>query len=301
MANKIILDFQSFTGINKSLEYFLGDKIRELREILHKKLNGRKHDVEENFYISEYEDKLNLDWDRVILKDLFLKIFHFTTRKQNVVVENIYNLSFLLSNKTDFRDFFEQHNIKFDIENQLMFLKEEVIDLSKEDLLYPFFNVRAKIYYDCEVWGFLKIKDFSKYNNEFPSRPEFVSNIASLLDNKNEFLANWAQTNGTPYVIEFIKPLGSTTIMTNLITDKKKYIKSTGIAEWELKDETENKKCELEIKRGLCDLLIDLYISHLTNSDHNELRVVLQNGENVYKNHITKVWEYADFQKTLES
>ncbi|AVD54555.1 hypothetical protein CKF96_03350 (plasmid) [Priestia filamentosa] len=144
------------------------------------------------------------------LNDLWIKIYHFTTRanKEEAFVE-IQSLFYLLSNDTTFREFFRYHGVEFDLDksslkvNGEMHNLLEVNNLANEALRW----IHTKLYTDSEVWGFVRVLDIREYNSDFPERPEFVSHVAKLLKDDGFLIDDWNKRYGNPYVIEFKQPL----------------------------------------------------------------------------------------------
>lgn len=324
MQNSFVLDLQSQDSIKAGLKWLLKDKYKDFNNLFAQYIFSDNLDEKEEFTLNSIEEELGIDWNKIDLENLEIKIYHFTTRTENQPIQDIYNLYYLLSNETQLSNFFKSHKIEFELENFKLYVNGKVFNLkekgfSSNEALYW---IHTKLYIDPEIWGFLRVKDIRDYNSDFPNRPEFISHVADLLGSGTSLLEDWDNTYGVPCVIEFNQPFHSVQILSDFILYKKDFMRREFLSEEEFgyfRDQY-----ILEMKKGLCDLLIALFMDNVSRFGVKELArdrkenikgllnggrikkmyggfgmnlcAVLPKNTNVSKSKITKVWDYNEFQ-----
>ncbi|MFP7176470.1 hypothetical protein [Priestia filamentosa] len=325
MKNSFTLDLQTYKGVSEGLKWFLGSKYKDFEKLLLKYMFDEEEPQEE-LTLQYIEETLEVDWCSVDLNNLWIKIYHFTTRanKEEAFVE-IQNLFYLLSNETKFRDFFRYHGIEFELNKSLLKVNGEIYNLLeiKNSANNALEWIHTKLYTDSEVWGFVRVLDITEYNSDFPERPEFVSHVADLLKDDGVLIDDWNRQYGKPYVIEFKQPFYSVQISSNFILSKNDFMRENYLDEEEF--ELMRNQYDLEKKKGLFRLLVTIFMDNvsrdaLSESASNrdeEVRRLLRNSSikrlyggfaemicavvskniNIPHNEILKVWEFEEFQK----
>jgi ribosomal silencing factor RsfS len=326
MNNSFILDLQTYKGVREGLTWMLGNENNEFENILAEYMFDEDLEMQDEFTLEYIEDKLKIDWDLIDLKNLFIKVYHFTTRaNKEESFDDIYNLYFLLSNDTEFREFFKSHAVEFDLKNSQLKVCGKIYDLlevensNNEALEW----IHTKLYIDPEIWGFVRVLDIRGYNSDFPERPEFITHVAELMKDGSALLDDWKKKYGNPYVIEFKQPFYSVQILNDYILSKKEFMRKEYLDE----EEFENMKnqYELELKRGLFSLVLAIFMDNVSRygisdlaKNHDEvikgllnnnvieklyggfgesICAVVPKNSNIHSNGIIQVWEFEEFQK----
>ncbi|MCT4792696.1 MULTISPECIES: hypothetical protein [Exiguobacterium] len=311
-----VLNLQDSNEVIKGLWWMLQKNHENFNEVLKNYIISEEIEQLKEFNVEYIEGKINIDWDMIKLDNLKLKSFHFTTRDNAESIENIYNLQYLLSNDTDFNRFLIHHGVKFDLENFKVEIDNKVYTLKNKN--NPLFDdmdwISHKIFQDFEVWGFARIRNIKDYNNDFPNNPEFISHVSEVVHSKSEFLKDWKEKYGEPYVIEFDKKISEIKISNGFFGNNKELI---------------SKDDFLNFKKGLLDLLISINMDNLTrigikhlvknDEEHNKglgnlwflekvysqsepcLITVLLKNQNVYKKEIQKIWYLEEFENFSRS
>jgi len=322
MKNAFILDLQSYNGIREGLAWILGGKYKDFENLL-----ARYMFNDEGELTLEYiENKMKIDWCNIDLNNLWIKVYHFTTRaNKEEAFADICNLFYLLSNDTEFREFFRSYGVEFYLNKSQLKVNGEIYNLGdNENLINEALEwIHTKLYIDPEVWGFVRVLDIKEYNSDFPENPEFITHVAELLKDGALLKDDWNKKYGNPYVIEFKQPFYSVQIISDYISYKKDFMKKEYLDEEEF--ETNQDQYELELKKGLFRLLLAIFmdnvsrygINELANNHDEEIKGLLKHGEierlygdfeqticavapkdvNIPYCRILKVWEFDDFQK----
>ncbi len=142
-------------------------------------------DISDRDFINTYA-KFQKDIDKVwkefincvetkSIKDIEFIAFQVTSNSNNcaeIKKNGIRNLQWVLSNLSDLRNIFAEHEIYFDIKNKKMFYKTDIINI---DYAYycgennlssrekKFKEISRKIYNDCQATVFFSMNDVKKY------------------------------------------------------------------------------------------------------------------------------------------
>ncbi|MEH7143151.1 hypothetical protein [Priestia megaterium] len=322
MKNTFVLDLQKYSGVREGLAWILGREYKDFEYLL-----ARYMFYDEGELTLEYiEDKIKIDWGSMDLKNLWIKVYHFTTRaNEEEAFVDICNLFYLLSNDTEFREFFKSHGVEFYLDKLQLMANGEVYNFGdvKNSMNEALEWIHTKLYKDSEVWGFVRVLDINEYNTDFPERPEFITNVAELLKDGTLLLDDWNEKYGKPYVIEFKQPFYSIQISSNCMVYKNDFMRKEYLDEEEF--EAKQDQYELELKRGLFSLLLAIFmdnvsrygVSELANNDDEDRKGLFKHREverlyggfeqtvcavapknvNIPSSQILKVWEFEDFQK----
>lgn len=316
----IIIDLQSFMGVKKSIASLIKCDFHEFEQLIKKQI---LHETEDRLIDVELLVKEDIvDFDKFKLEDIYFKVYHFTTRssKENCI-QDIFDLPTALTTDTELRNFLASFDIEVFPDKQLIKIGTATMPISKKG---EFNNIYSKLYVDPEVWGFLRTLDITEYQNVYPNFPEFINNIANVVEDKTEFESAWQSNHGNPFVIEFIHPYNKLSIYGNNIE-----LSKDGFKKDVLINDVEFENYQ---KQGLIKLLLGLYFGMLKRCDKNELlaaefkeygndrlkhtklfirlgeylnqyddeqseiRTALDKGENVVADNIIKVWGFDDFQ-----
>lgn len=323
----IIIDLQSFLGVKKSLASLLKCDFHEFEQLVKKQILDETEDRLIDVEMLLEEDKV--DFDSFKLEDIYFKVYHFTTRSsEEKCMQEILDLPTALTTDTELRNFLAGFNIEVVPSKQLIKIGTAALPISEEG---EFEKIHSKLYVDPEIWGFLRTLDITKYQNVYPNYPEFIHDIANVVEDKIEFESAWQINYGKPFVIEFIHPYNRLNIYGNNIdVSVGGFIKEYGLFENELDSyaiEFENYQ-----KKGIINLLLGLYFGMLKRCDMDELlaeeskeyrsdvikhaellirlngylnqydgeqseiRTAIYKGDNITTDSIVKVWGFNDFQ-----
>lgn len=310
MENQIILNLQNKEDIEKGIKALLGENYTPFITFLSKYLFDESEKYDTPFNLSYLENNIDINWESIDIKNLWLVNYHFTTRNnKEVIIDNpIHHLRYLVNEETSLKTFLKKHNIAFDVENQLMRVEDRTYNILDhgDDNNTPLFWIDTKLNTDPEVWAFARVLDIGEYNNDFPDYPEFIRNVADVLEDDTDFLDDWKSTYGKPYVIEFKEHLSKIKIY----------------------DDHPSSCDEDTMKKRLINILLTLLLSSLrscsfvifedifgendilkiatalnrlndyNNDDsHDVLITSLLKGNDLEPENIIKIWDYEEFQK----
>lgn len=305
--------------------WFLGEKYKDFENLLAQYMFDDDIEKQEELTLEYIEGKLKIDWGNIDLNNLCIKVYHFTTRAyKEESFDDIYNLYYLLSNDTEFREFFKSHGVEFDLNKSQLKVYGEIYNLQEvEDSNYEALEwIHTKLYTDPEIWGFVRVLDIREYNSDFPERPEFITHVAELLKDGTSLINDWNARYGKPYVIEFKQPFYSLQIFNDFILYKNDYMVENYLDEEEFASIQD--QYELGLKKGLFSLVVAIFmdnvsrygISELANNKDDKIKGLINSGVverlyggfgnticaaipknfNIPSNRIIKVWEFEEFQ-----
>lgn len=323
MKNQFILDLQTNDGVKEGLKWILGNEYDSFESLLAQYIYD---DNQELFTLEYIHEKLKIDWESIDLNNLWIKVYHFTTRaNEDKAFGDIYNLFYLLTNETGFREFLRSHGIEFYLDKSEIAVDGSIYNLSEagSSMNEALKWIHTKLYTDPEVWGFVRVLDIREYNSDFPDRPEFITNVAELLKDGSYLIDDWDEKYGKPYVIEFKQPFYSLQIYNNFLIYKNDFMKKEHLDEEEFV--TMRDQYELEMKKGLFSLLLAIFmdnasrygLTELAKNDDERIKCLLksnvierdyggygrticaavQKNENVPPDRILKAWEFEKFQE----
>lgn len=333
------MNLQTHQGIEEGLKWFLKDKYEQFEEYIVNFLHKDNILIHDEFQLEEFESKVFINWNSINLNLLWMKVYHFTTRaNENSALDNIYDLRYMLSNKSDLKDFLSSYNIEFFLKNtledsvfQINSVNYNFLDM-KTSLNNDLQQIYQKLFIDYEVWGFIRTLDIEDYNHVFPNKPEFISNVASVLSEEMSLLNDWEKKFGNPYVIEFKQPFCSMQIHNRFLQYEKDYLREYYLST----EEFEKSEYEINLKKGLFTFIVHLYLDNISRiglkksiNNENTYEDILKNiefnsGYNYYflqekfeveknfwlsinkglhvpKDNILKIWSFEEFKKQSRS
>ncbi|MGM0830244.1 MAG: hypothetical protein ACQEU4_18635 [Bacillota bacterium] len=327
MKNSFILDLQTYKGVKEGLKWILGQKYIDFEALLAQYMFDGEIEKEDEFTLEYIEDKLEIDWASIDLCNLWIKVYHFTTRaNKKETFDDIYNLFYLLSNDTEFREFFKSHGVEFQLDKSQLMVNGEIYNLLEvaNSMNYALKWIHTKLYTDPEVWGFVRVLDIKEYNTDFPERPEFITHVSELLKDDAVIIDDWNKKYGNPYIIEFKQPFYSVQILHDFISYKNDFMRKEYLDDEEF--ETVKVQYELELKKGLFSLVLSIFMDNVSrfgisefanNRDENikgllnssviekiyggfgeSICAVIPKNINIPRNRIIQVWEFEEFQKS---
>jgi len=133
MGQKLLIDLQTKEGIDNALIAVLGDEYKKVIELLQLYLFDGEFEIKEEFNVEFIEQHNELDWKCICNQDLWVKGYHFTTRrsKEDILSQSIYNLPYLVTHDTDLRRFFLKHDIEIDYANCLVSIQGRKYDINE--------------------------------------------------------------------------------------------------------------------------------------------------------------------------
>ncbi len=181
-------------------------------------------DISDRDFINTYA-KFQKDIDKVwkefincvetkSIKDIEFIAFQVTSNSNNcaeIKKNGIRNLQWVLSNLSDLRNIFAEHEIYFDIKNKKMFYKTDIINI---DYAYycgennlssrekKFKEISRKIYNDCQATVFFSMNDVKKYGTRIHERPEFIYTFIKAFPELKDIETEWFKKS-SGYIITF--------------------------------------------------------------------------------------------------
>lgn len=320
---KKVIDLQGLEGVKTSLQMLLGDKFNDFENHIRDLIDNEK--VDEIIDVNYLLDKELIDLSRWSVDDIYLKIYHFTTRKnKDECYSDLLDLPSVLTQETFFSKFLNEFKISFDLKKDEMYFKGNTYNLKSSNEKIK--NIASKIYTDPEIWGFLRVIDISKYQDDFPNRPEFIGNLLEFFGYSEAFDNKWKNEYGNPYVIEFEMPLDKVQAYLNcdIYINKSQYMKEKYLDEEDFSVED----FQLHQKKILVELLLRTYFGilkrypytilyekikelmesikkstaynkYLSNYDNESSQLIacVNKGQIVPKENIINVWDFEDFQR----
>lgn len=319
---KIVVDLQSLNGVKNSLTMLLGDKFNDLENHIRNLIdNGEINEIIDVHYLL---DKEFIDLSKWSVDDVYLKVYHFTTRKnKNECYSDLLDLPSALTRETSLSRFLKEFKISFDISKGEMYHNGTSYNLKSENERIE--DISCKIYIDPEVWGFLRVIDINNYQSDFPHRPEFIGNVLEFFGYSEIFDSKWKNEYGNPYVIEFEMPLDKIqAYLGSIFINKSQYMKENYLDEEDFSVED----FQLHQKKMLIELLLRTYFGILKrypytilyeeieelmesveksiayneylskyDNESSQLIACVNKGQVVPKENIIKVWDFEDFQR----
>lgn len=199
--------YYDLTNMDASL-YWLCDVLHMKPEELIETYVIECHHDFETFYEKYYDVIKMIDVD-----DIEIVAFQVTTSNDGCAEIKKYglrNLQWVLSNDTHLREFLEDNNIIFDIENKMMQVGEIQYQVNYEKnrdldalskLEEQLDKISHKLFYDYQINAFLFCKDIYKYSTVH-EMPEFLYTLSSLNDITKEIIPKW-KIMTKPYVIKY--------------------------------------------------------------------------------------------------
>lgn len=172
-------------------------------------------------YIVEDNLDFNIFWAKwldqissISIDEIKYLAFHVTSSSNDcleIKSNGIKNLQSVLSEKTNLKSKLQEYGVRFDIENKLLFYRQQEINIDYDKYkghfdLSPFEKrierVAHKIYYDFQVDAFFLNCDISNYGTRIHQRPEFLYNLVNLFPELKDMENEWIDAS-KGYIVTF--------------------------------------------------------------------------------------------------
>lgn len=288
MKNTLIYDFSRFDKALESLGNYLGIA-----------------DVAINLYLSEYRDNysvegflknFNIKENKLLENELLLTALHVTTSNnecRDIIKYGLVDLQEAVTIDTLLNRYLEEQQINIIVEEKKVKYRDKLYDISKGFSEMKFnssdkerlsYEVNRKLYFDPQINAFFSRENVLNYGGDVHQRPEFIQNLAQMLE-EPEIESGWKNLHGMQcYVIKFHAP----------ISDYELY--TFGIKQSDLQ-EVDSKEIEIMKRKWVIGktltLINDCWCSHTIDETFAYLKI----GIKVPPENIQKIYTKDDYYK----
>lgn len=160
------------------------------------KLSNAKHymdivryvgDNKEEFSCKKFCEHFNIDFNKLNVENIYLKIMHVTTNCnccKDIEKYGLIPLSEVINKNTSLKRYLNKKNIYIDLENKLIKRDDVIVDLndSKSNAIKDLYS---KLYNDGGIDGFVSSPNPLDYAGNVKLRPEILFNISQVFHDSN--------------------------------------------------------------------------------------------------------------------
>ena len=168
------------------------------------------------YFLDEFLEKVDRSVEDKSINNLSIAALHMTSNNdqcRSIKELGILNLNQVLSMETPISRFLKDYGISFDISNNLMFIKDKILELKFDYLREEIDsakgkinNLARKIYSDNETKAYFCFRESKTYEAKTNLRPEIIYDLSMLSKNPEEFEDKWI-SNNEAYMVKFILPM----------------------------------------------------------------------------------------------
>lgn len=199
-----IVDMTTAFNALHSLEDWLNIKENDILEYVSQQ--------KQIYYVNNFIEQFNIENTSILNGTLKLASLHVTTNNDNcdsIKKLGLMNLQDTLRLNTSLGNYIREQGIIINIDDMIVEYKGKIYDLkSKADNAVPGSKehqqnfVTRKLYEDYQINGFLCNENALDYVGGIARRPEFLGNLASMLEDRRiEF--DWVNSKNKCYVLKY--------------------------------------------------------------------------------------------------